>query len=357
MMGTKALMIYDRLHNALAEIDDYNGDLQYGWTLDDIDTLTVSLALSSPKCTAVNTQFGNHIELVDKDSGAVVWGGVIVAHDFSGSAVKITASDYSVLLYYRRMRAKQYPAMDYGALMQQLIADTQAARADYAIGLAGYNIASGALQTTRLVKSTDFLWLKIKDFGDDANYDYWVGSDRAFNFSLRRGSDKPQYIAEWGGNRDNIISPPTLARNVKSLANSIYAESEVTGDDGTSTTLTSSAEDADSEALYGLYEGVFTPNDDVSVQSTLDTQVNGKLQRDHAPADSVDITMIDSTLCPFSELEVGDRITLHLIPYFDYSASVRILAMQHTEKSSTRKVTVGNLIYKQAKPQKRSYKG
>lgn len=355
-MGTKALMIYDRNHNVLDEIDDYLDDLQYGWTLDDIDTLTVSLALSSPKCTPSNVQFGNHVELVDA-SGKTVWGGVIVAHDFSGSTVKITASDYSVLLYYRRLRAKQYPAMAYGALMQQMITDAQAARPDYPIGITGYNIASDALQTTRLVKSTDFLWSKIKEFGDDANYDYGMTPDRFFNFWVRRGSDKLKYIAEWGGNRDNIISPPTLARNIKSLENSVYAESEVTGDGSTSTTLTSSAEDATSEAIYGLYEGVFSPNDGVVIQSTLDTQVNGELQRNSIPADSVDITLIDSTLCPFDDLEVGDRIPLHLIPYFDYTASVRILAMQHTEKSNTRKVTVGSLIYRPAKPTKRYYKG
>lgn len=350
-MGNKALIIYDRQHNPLDEIDDYQDDLQYGWTLDDIDTLTVSLALSSPKCTAVNTQFGNHIELVDKDSGKTVWGGVIVAHDFTSSAVKLTASDYSVLLYYRRMRAKQYPAMEYGALMRQMIEDCQAARADYPIGLTGHNIASGALQTTRLVKATDMLWAKLKEFGDDANYDYWIDTSRKFNFALRRGSDKPQYVAEWGGDRDNIISPPTLARNIKGLSNSVYAETDA------DTPLTSSAEDTASETTYGLYEGVFSPNDGVSVQSTLDTQANGELQRNNTPADSVDIALNDSTLCPFDNIEVGDRITLHLIPYFDYTASVRILAMQHTEKSNTRKVTVGSLIYRPAKPTKRYYKG
>lgn len=350
-MGTKALMIYDRLHNPLDEIDDYLDDLQYGWTLDDIDTLTVSLALSSPKCTAANTQFGNHIELVDKGSGAVVWGGVIFGQSFEDTTLKLNCLDYSALLKYRRLRAKTYAAMDYGALNQQLIADTQAARADYPIGLTGYNIASGALQTQREVKNTDTLWAKLKDINDDANYDYGVGLDRAYNFWLRKGADKLNYILQWGGIGANIITKPTLARDILSLANSVYAETD--GD----STLTSSAEDATSETAYGLFEGTYSPSDGVSVQSTLDTQVNGELQRVSVPADSITLSVCDSTICPFSDIEVGDRVTVHLIPYFDYSASVRILRMVHTEKSNTREVTVGSIIFKPQAPVTRLYKG
>lgn len=351
----KVLKIYDRSHNALDEIDDYGDDLQYGWTLDDIDTLTVSLALSSPKCVAVNVQFANHIELVDKDSGGVVWGGIIFGHSFEDTVLKLNCLDYSALLKFRRLRAKQYPAMQYGALMQQMITDCQAARPDYPIGITGCNIADGALQTTRLVAATDFLWAKIKEFGDDANYDYGVDVNRSFNFWLRKGEDKPQYILEYGGTRDNIIASPTLARDILSLANSVYAESDVSGD--TSTTLTSSADDTVSEGEYGLFEGTFSPNEGVSVQSTLDTQVNGELQRDSQPADSITLSVMDSKLCPFSDIEVGDRVTLHLIPYFDYSASVRILRMIHSEKAGTRDVTVGSIVFKPQAPAKRLYRG
>lgn len=348
---SKVLMIYDRKHAPLDEIDDFQDDLQYGWTLDDIDTLTVSLALSSPKCTAINTQFGNHLELVDTDSGKVVWGGIIFSQSFEDTALKLNCLDYSALLKFRRLRAKQYSLMEYGALMQQLITDTQAARADYPTGLTGYSIASGALQTSRLVKSTDMLWTKLKEFGDDANYDYGVGVDRKFNFWLRKGSDKPQYILEWGGSRGNIIVKPTLARDIMSLANNVYAETN--GD----TPLTSSAEDTASEAAYGLFEGTFSPNDGVSVQSTLDTQSNGELMRNSTPADDIKLSVCDSNLCPFSDIEVGDRVMVHLIPYFDYSASVRILRMVHTEKSNTREITVGSIVFKPQGPTKRLYKG
>lgn len=346
----KVLKIYDRMHNVLDEIDDYGDDLQYGWTLDDIDTLGVSLALSSPKCTVANTQYGNHLELVDENN-QIVWGGIIFGHNFDDTALKLNCLDYSALLKIRRLRAKQYPAMQYGALIKQMIDDSQAARPDYPIGLTGDNIAEGALQTTRTVKNDDMLWLKIKEFGDDANYDYWVDAARKFNFALRRGKDKLQHILEWGGVRDNITVKPTLAQDIMSLVNSVYGQTD--GD----SPMTSSADDESSEEAYGLFEGTFSPNQGVSVQSTLDTQVNGELQRDSQPANSITLTVKDSTLCPFSETEVGDRVTVHLIPYFDFSASLRILRMVHTEKTGTREITVGSILFKPQPPVKRLYKG
>lgn len=351
-MAKKCLMIYDRKHTPLAEIDDYCDDLKYGWTLNDVDTLNVSLALSSKKCTKVNTQFGNHIELVDSSTGTAVWGGIICGQSFRDAKLELNCYDYNYLLKNRRLQPKTYGPIKYGALMQQMIADCEAARPDYPTGIDGYNIAGGALQTTREVKNTDFLWAKIKEFGDDANYDYGVDTARTFNFWLRKGADKPQYILEWGGNRSNIIVCPTLARDICSLENSVYAET-----DGDTKKMTSSAEDKLSQQAYGLFEGTFSPNSGVSIQNTLDTQVNGELQRDSQPASSIELTIMDSTRCPFSDIEVGDRVTVHLIPYFDFSASVRILRMVHDEKQNTRELTVGNILFKPQLPTKRLYKG
>jgi len=346
----KFIRIFDRSHKLLEEIDELEPPT-YGWTLDDIDTMDVQLSLSDAKCTPTNAQFANHIELIDEDDN-IVWGGAIFGRNFDDTALKLNCLDYGVLLKYRHMRAKQYAAMQYGALMQQMIADCEAARPDFPTGVSIGSIAAGALQTTRLVKSTEFLWAKIKEFGDDVNYDYGVDVTRAFHFWLRKGADKPQYILEYGGDADNIIVNPTLAQDILSLANSVYAES-ATGD----STLTSSVEDTNSQALYGLFEGTFSPNDGVSVQSTLDTQTSGQLQRVSKPADSITLTAKDSPLCPFSDIEVGDRVTLHLIPYFDYSASVRILRMVHDESKGTRSITVGSVVFKPTAPIKRLYKG
>lgn len=347
----KFLKVYDRNHKELDEIYDISPP-KYGWMLNDIDTLNTTISMTSEKCTLDNMKFGNHLELVEDKTGIAVWGGILASRNYDDTALKIIGKDYNAFMKQRRMRAKQYPAMQYGALMKAMIDDCQAARPDFPIGITGYNIEAGSLQTTRLVKSTDFLWTKLKEFGDDTNYDYGVGIDRLFNFWLRRGADKPQYTMEWGGDKDNIVVKPLLAEDIESLANSIYAESEVNN-----ATITSLAEDTDSQKAYGLYEGVFSPNSGVSVQSTLDIQTNGELQRCSLPATNTTFTVRDSALCPFDKIEVGDRIILHIIPYFDFKALVRILRMVHDEETQTRDITVGSIIFKRQPATKRLYKG
>lgn len=351
-MADKVIKIYDRNHNYLTEIYDYGNDLKYGWTLNDIDTMEVSIPLSSPKCTTEYMQFANHIEIID--NGLVTWGGIIFSQSFSDSVLKITCMDYNSILEYLLCVGKQYSSMEYGALIQQMIIDSVTYWGSEAQKKLDYNnsaIATGALKTERETKITDTLWSKIKEFGDDANYDYWVDVNRIFHFALRRGSDKTKYSFEYGGSEDNIIISPTLARDIKSIKNAVLAQTD--GD----TPLTSLVSNADSISKYGLFVGTFSPNSGVTLQSTLDTQANGELQRSCYPADNITLTVKDSESAPFYDLEVGDRVTLHLIPYFDYTATVRILRMQHTEKTGTREITVGSIIFKPAAPTKRLYKG
>lgn len=349
------IKLFDRHHVQLDELYQFSPP-KYGWTLNDIDTLTLDIALSDPKCTPVNMQLGNHIEYA-QDNGTTIWGGYIAGHNFSDAKLTLNCVDYLSLLKYRRLRAKTYSTMDYGSLVHQMILDCQSARTDYPIGLTGYSIASGAISTTREVKSTDMLLAKIKDFCGDANYDYWVDTARVFHFALRRGADKPQYVLERGGEADNIVTSPTLARDILNLANDVYAESQITDSNNNSTTITSEQQDTSSQSVYGLYEGTFSPNDGVSIQATLDTQTTAALALDCVPADSITLTCVDGTQCPFNDLAIGDRVTLHLIPYFNYTASVRILRMVQDDDKQTRDITVGSVVYKPQGPQRRAYQG
>lgn len=349
------IKLFDRNHTQLDELYQFSPP-KYGWTLNDIDTMALDIALADPKCTPANMQLGNHIEYA-ADNGTTVWGGYIAGHSFDDAKLTLNCTDYNALLKYRRLRAKTYPVLDYGTLTQQLITDCQSARTDYPIGLAGYSITPGAIQTQREVKATDMLFNKIKDICADANYDYWVDAARIYCFALRRGADKPQYVLEYGGEADNIIAAPTLARDILNLANDVYAESTVTDSDNNSTTITSEQQDTGSQALYGLYEGTFSPNDGVSLQSTLDTQTSAALALDSSPADSITLTCIDGTQCPFANLAIGDRVALHLIPYFDYTASVRILRMVQDDDKQTRDITVGSVIFKPQGPKRRAYQG
>ena len=344
----KILRIFNKSHNILDEISTYD-NLKYGWTLNDVDTLEFQIALNDAKCAQENMKFLNNIEIVDEDIGKSVWGGVIAGHSFDDMNLKINCVDYNFFLKMRRLREKQYPSMQYGSLMKQMIIDCQNAEPNCPIRITIGSIDDNVLLTTRLVKNTDNLWDKIKEFGDDANYDYWVDVNRKFNFAARKGKDKPRYILEYGGPHDNIIVRPTLSTDILSMANSIYAETQ-------NPSMHSEVKDNISIDEYGLMEGTFNPNDGVSLQNTLDIQTSGELQCKAYPVNSFSITAIDSGECPFDDIEVGDSVTVHLIPYFNFMALMRILRMQHDEKTGQRQITFGNMLLKPQPPTKRLYK-
>lgn len=350
-MFSKSIVVYDKDHKFLVNFYQYGADLKYGWTLNDIDTMEVSISLSDPKCTDGNLQFGNHVEVVENSQ--IIWGGVLFSRNFSDGAVKITCMDYNSVLKYLLCIGKQYSSMEYGTLMQQMIADSVnywGSEAQKKLDYKNSIISTGVLKTDRETKTTDTVWDKIKEFGDDANYDYWVDVNRIFHFKSRRGADKPQYIFEYGGEKDNIIVAPALAQDIKSIKNEVLAQTD--GD----SPLTSLVKNQGSIDKYGLFLGTFSPNSGVTLQSTLDTQANGELQRNCYPADNITLTVRDSVMAQFQNLEVGDRVTLHLIPYFNYTATVRILRMVHTYSTNTREITVGSVIFKPSVVTKRLYK-
>jgi len=341
----KSLKIFDQNHNQLDEISSFNGDLTYGWTLNDIDTAAVSLGLESPKCTAANMAFRNHIEVWDDITAACIWGGIIAGQNFDNPALKLNCIDYMALLKWRRMRAKSYTSTDYGTLLTQLLADINAIGAT---GVTAGSIASGALKTQRTVQETDFLLDKIKEYCADVNYDFDVDVNRNLNFYLRKGTAKAYYTLESGGIADNIIEKPTLAQDILSMANSYY---------GSNGSLSGTASDSTSIALYGLMEGTFNANSGVTDQATLNNETAGALQRTAYPLNTFSIKAVDSALCPFSDLKVGDTVTVSLVPYFGFKQTMRILRMVHDENTGVRQFDFGNLVFKELLPNKKIYIG
>jgi hypothetical protein len=132
------------------------------------------------------------------------------------------------------------------------------------------------------------------------------------------------------------------------MANAVYSETS-------GQALTSLAQDTTSQSTYGLFEGTVSADSSSTSQLALDTQTSGQLSKTSNPTRGFTLTACDSSLCPFSDIFIGDTITVNLIPYFGYSATMRILRMIHDEKTNTRQITVGEVIYKPLAPNKRMY--
>lgn len=340
----KCLKIFDRLHNILDEIDEYSG-LKYGWTLNGLGKAQFSIGLESKKCTSENFEFRNHIEVWEDKC---IWGGQIVDRQFDDSKLNISLYGYLSLLDKRRLRAKVYPNMAYGDLYVSMLDDVNAIEDT---GVSVGNMAANSLKTQRTVNNTDFLLKKLQDYCSDSNYDIDVDNDRKLNFYLRKGTIKSSYLLEYGGDADNILSAPSLEQSAMSMANSIY--SEIKND---SSTLTSLAEDGNSKGLYGLQEDVLNANDGIVLQNTLDNNTSSELQRRAYPANSLSLKVKDSSLCPFDDIEVGDSITVHLIPYWNFTDILRIIEMAHNEDDGTRDIVVGQTLYRPQPPVKKLYR-
>lgn len=341
----KYLKIFDRFHNILDEVEEYSG-LKYGWTLNGLGKAQFSLGLESKKCTKENFQFKNHIEVWKND--VCIWGGQLVDRTFNDSKLDVSLYGYLNLLDKRRLRAKSYAEMTYGDLYAVMLADINEIEIT---GVTLGNIDEGSLKTQRLVLNTDFLLKKLQDYCSDSNYDIDVDMERKFNFYIRKGSIKSKYLLEFGGDADNIIAAPSLGQSGLNIANSVY--SEITNE---SVTLTSLAEDIASKGLYGLQESVFSGNDSVVLQNTLDNNTISELQRTGYPSNNISIKIIDSTLCPFDDIEVGDSIPVSLKPYWGFKDTLRILEMTHNEDDGTRDLIVGETLYRPQAPKIKLYR-
>lgn len=339
----KQIKIFSRAHILLDEIEDYS-DLKYTWTLNGKGAAEFKMPLESNFCTEENFAFRNHIEIWYGSN--CIWGGQIVTLQFNDSKLQVGCYGYLSLLDKRRLRAKSYNEMAYGDLFTQLLADVNAIAAT---GITIGSVESGSLKTQRSVKNEDILLTKLHEYCEDANYDIEIGSDRKLNFYLRKGSDKSEYILEYGGDADNIIKAPTLARNALSLANSIFCQVDNGG------IITSTKEDAASITFYGYQEVVLTGNDSVINQNTLDNKTAAELQRTSYPLNCISLRAIDSSLCPFSDIAVGDTVTISLLPYWNYKEALRILEMTHDENTGEREIVLGQSVYRQQPPKVKIY--
>ena len=334
------IKVYDRLHNVLDELYEISG-LKPTRTLNGMGRLEFDVPLKSTKCTETNFGKRNLIEVYEDD--VKIWGGQISLIGFKDSKLHVSCYGYMSLLWKRRLRAKNYASQTYGSLFTNMLSDVNAI-ADTGVSLG--NIASNALITQRSVKETDYILPKFQELAGDCNYDFDVDLDRKLNFYLRKGEDKTKYTLQYTGDGDNVNVAPDLSRSWMECANSIYSASDA---------LTSTALNQSSIDEYGIMEGDYSASSGITTQSTLDNYVNGELQRRAFPADALTLSCIDSEQCPFSDIFVGDTITVYIREYWEYRSPQRILEITDDFDKNTREIVVGQTIYRPQPPNTKLY--
>lgn len=339
---TKYIKIFDRNHNILDEINEISS-LKYKFTLNGTGTCTFSIPLASKKCIKENFLEFNEVEIWEDST--LLWWGVIVGRDFNGGLLTVNCYDYLFILSRVLEFPYTYANMTIFQIVNNLLMNVSFFRGDnvFTVG----SIDNGLL----MVDSTPFTDIsntadRLKKFLTKFNYDFEIDSNKKINVYGRKGSIKDFYVFQYGTDADNIINEPRLSFSALNMSNVV--RSSGTNAYGTVT-------NSDSIQLYGKMGEEYNPSSNDISQTDMDNELNAELQRGAYPTVSVSLTSIDSALCPFNDIEIGDTVSVYLKNYWEFKDTLRIIEYEHDVMTGKRSITAGQIIYRPQMPQKKIY--
>ena len=340
------IIVYNKDHVKLDELTEFDSPISVN-TLNGINKFTFNVPLSASKSNPNNLKLGNHIEFFQ--NGELKWFGIIVTRSFKNPIIDLSCYGYAFNLSTRRLRAKEYPTLKYGDLMEQILNDVNQIK-DTGIRM---GIKDTSSTTTRTLQNKHFAWDKITSYCDEMNYYISVDKDRKLNFQTSIEQPRDDYFIKWGYDEfDNVIKTPSVEQSILEMANSVYGE-VLTIDD---VTLSHEASDNDSIDSYGLIEGIVSFNDGVNQESTIISTVEASLNKRSWPLNTITVEIVDSIYAPLDDLKVGFMINVYFRDYFEFRTSDKILEITRNYKTQTATITLGQIIYRDQKPQIKLYK-
>jgi hypothetical protein len=228
--------------------------------------------------------------------------------------------------------------------------------------VANFNIASGRIVPTirPILKQnhteTNTLMIANATYNDDNyysrittictafNYDFNMDVNFCFNYYLHMGTNKSKYSINYGTKHDNVTTDPTYSQDTSSMANAIIYNGAVL------------AQNIPSQNMYGII-GAPTAVTIASGATTADikNQVNAEEQTIQYPSVGIQVSIIDSNLCPFNDMFIGDSVTVNLPAYWGFNQLMRIIELDFDDMACLCSVTLGSIVYKPAPPQKKLY--
>lgn len=340
------LIIYDKNHIKLDELTEFDNPIGI-YTLNGVNKFTFTVPLNASKTNEQNLKLGNHLEFYEND--ALKWFGIVVSRSFKNPTVTLSCYGYAFKLSTRRLRAKEYPTLTYGDLIERMLDDVNSI-ADTGIRM---GIKDSSIKTTRIVQNKHFAWDKMTEYCDEMNYYISIDKDRNLNFQTIIEQPRDDYYIKWGYDEfDNVIKTPSVEQSLLEMANSVYGE-VLTIDD---LTISHEAKDTDSINSYGLLEGVVSFNDGVNQEDTVVKTVEESLSKRSWPLNTITVDIVDSIYVPLDDIKVGYTINIYFRDYFEFRESAKILEITRNFKTKTATITLGQTIYRDQKPQIKIYK-
>ena len=351
--------LYTRNHEFIDELYIFS-NVEYTKTLNGICNMTFNIPIRYLSKKNIELSLGQHIELyrIEDHKESLLWYGVVNSPSPQSGDINCTCLGYASLLQNRNFTyinidsenewKKTYYSKHYGNLIFELIDEINGI---YHTGIyLGVNQDTNLI-TDRVINWDDDLYDKIQEFIEDSNCYFAIDKNRMFNFYNAIGEDKLYYeitdyniLGQWDYTMDE-----TQIYNVINAR--IFFEENVEGqEEPIKTILISHAEDINSINRYGRREKVSSASNDIKLQETLDAQVKEELETYKNPLVSCNVKVGISDIFNIFDIEPGDYVTLNSEEK-RINQKIRVLEYTVNLTENTVSISLGNSIFRDAKPQ------
>ena len=351
--------LYTRNHEFIDELYIFS-NVEYTKTLNGICNMTFNIPIRYLSKKNIELSLGQHIELyrIEDHKESLLWYGVVNSPSPQSGDINCTCLGYVSLLQNRNFTyieidnenewKKNYYSKHYGDLIFELI---DAINKVYPTGIYLGANQDTSLLTDRVINWDDDLYDKIQEFVEDSNCYFAIDKNRMFNFYNAIGEDKLYYeitdyniLGQWDYTMDE-----TQIYNVINAR--IFFEENVEGqEEPIKTILISHAEDINSINRYGRREKVSSASNDIKLQETLDAQVKEELETYKNPLVSCNVKVGISDIFNIFDIEPGDYVTLNSEEK-RINQKIRVLEYTVNLTENTVSISLGNSIFRDAKPQ------
>ena len=351
--------LYNRNHELIDELYIFS-NVEYTKTLNGICNMTFNIPIRYLSEKNIELSLGQHIELyrIDGHKEYLLWYGVINSPSPQSCDINCTCLGYASLLQNRNFTyieidnenewKKTYYSKHYGDLIFTLINEINRI---YPTGIyLGVNQDTNLI-TDRVINWDDDLYNKIQEFIEDSNCYFTIDKNRRFNFYNAIGEEKIYYeITDYNilGQWDYTLDETQIYNVINAR---IFYEENVEGqEEPIKTILISHAEDINSINRYGRREKVSDASSDIKLQETLDAQVKEELKTYKDPLVSCNVKVGISDTFNIFDIEPGDYITLNSEEK-RINQKIRVLEYTVNLTENTVSISLGNSIFRDAKPQ------
>lgn len=306
------------------------------------------LALSDPYATTTYLNPGNYLHIYPDGANTTSFAnasyGGMLNNDFRiephKGIVKIQSAGLAQMLDVSIVPTTQsYANIDVGSIIDNLITTCD----NYSqLGLTRFTVSTlGVVVSSWQAGWGDQVFHDIQQLCKDYGGDFEVRPDFTYAYYIRQGQDNPNLVVRYGQQGNIQVDTGMHFLNTE-MANQVYNISSNNNSAYAYTVNTTSVQ------YYGPKTLVIQDNNTYAVADAL-TKAQFEAKKRAFPQTMMDnITLVDTSLLPFSQLHLGDAVLFEApgLPFLQsFQGLNRILAVEYDDRKRTMNLSMGNALY------------